>query len=80
MNCVIGRCAESFHSRHPTWNDADTARAREAGWFIWDDRAPVAFKDQCIHGMAICPAHRKSVDGKRLEAMHNESLKAKETP
>lgn len=76
MTCTHGNCRRRIPSNRPVWTPSDTAGAREAGWFIWDNRAPVYFREQAIDGMVICPEHRATERGKRMEALHDESIKA----
>lgn len=75
MKCTLFDCPKKAPSKWPVWSKADTDAARAAGWFIWDERAPVWFLHQEIEGMVFCPEHRATARGKRLEALHDESLK-----
>lgn len=78
MKCTYGGCREVAFSEGRVWSESDTRRARNKGWFIYDKSAPARFLGQEIAGMALCPVHAATDRGKRLEALHNESLKATE--
>lgn len=77
MKCTYGRCPKKLPSKRPVWSKADTAAARAAGWFVWSSHAPVWFLGQEIEGMVMCPEHRATERGKRMESLHDESIKAR---
>lgn len=74
------KCSKHWAGRGPVWNRADTRRAREAGWFIYDSGAPAWFKGKAIAGLVLCPKHRATPRGKFLEALHNEAIDVESTP
>lgn len=76
MNCTLGKCPRVVLSKGGIWREKDTVAARASGWFIYDERAPVWFLGQEILGMAMCPECRATDRGKRMEALHGESLKS----
>lgn len=74
MKCTVDGCKRSWPVRVRRWSPADSEAMRAAGWFVWDRRAPVYWRKQCVQGMVICPDCRRTLEGQRQEQEHDAAL------